>query len=127
MHTKVISIRMSKKQPIEVYIGRAGHGNDGYFGNPVAIGRKCPICGLVHNTGGSTLPCYTKYLIQKLQDSEFKNKVKGLHGKTLVCFCKPNPCHGDVLAYACEYLNHPGEGEPLATHDMHKLWEVCQK
>ena len=29
------------------------------------------------------------------------NVVK-LKGKTLGCFCKPYPCHGDIIA---EYLN----------------------
>jgi len=95
-----------QNNPEFVYIGRAGHGNDGYFGNPVAIGRKCPVCGDTHRDGGSTLPCYSKYLANRLgTDQEFKARVKTLDGKTLVCFCAPKPCHGNVLAQVAEDLN----------------------
>jgi hypothetical protein len=35
-------------------------------------------------------------------DAVFRNRILVLKGKTLGCFCKPNPCHGDVIA---EYLD----------------------
>jgi len=37
-----------------------------------------------------------------------KDKVYELAGKRLGCFCKPAPCHGDVLA---EFLNSWDDGE----------------
>ena len=84
-----------------VYIGRAGHGLSGKWGNPVAIGRQCPNCGKVHTSGGDTLPCYREMLNRILDhDPQF---LEPLRGKHLVCFCAPNPCHGDVIM---EYLGH---------------------
>ena len=67
MQTVVVNI---KKEHFDVYIGRAGRGEDGYFGNPFRMG----------------------------QDSEFKHRVLALKGKRLGCFCKPKACHGDVIA-----------------------------
>lgn len=99
MSTKVIHIRDSMKTDEEVYIGRAGKGNSGPFGNPVVIGKSCPICNLVHNDRGATLPCYEEYLLSRLAtDAQFAEAFWKLKGKTLVCFCKPHLCHGDVMA-----------------------------
>lgn len=97
-----------KNEKCEVYCGR-GQGNyndpflcpieaNGWLGNPVAIGRKCPICEQTHKDGGSTLPCYEAYLISRLAtDSDFRTAFHKLKGKKLGCFCKPNPCHTDVM------------------------------
>jgi len=86
----VINIRDAPKgwrdDPSYVYIGRAGRGMDGYFGNPFP------------GSGGSSLPKYREYFLSRLgSDPEFKRRVLELDGKTLVCFCKPSPCHGDVI------------------------------
>lgn len=106
MSTKVIHIRNSVKTEDEVYIGRAGKGQSGQFGNPVIIGQSCPICNSVHNDRGATLPCYEQYLIGRLAvDEKFAEAFWKLKGKTLVCFCKPINgfrkqllCHGQVMA-----------------------------
>ena len=46
---------------------------------------------------------YEKYFYERLEsDPEFKAAVHMLWGNTLGCWCKPLPCHGDVIA---EYLN----------------------
>ena len=37
-------------------------------------------------------------------DASFTSRLRELHDKDLVCFCKPNPCHGDVLLEAAAYL-----------------------
>ena len=98
--TKVVHIRdWVKTDPSYVYVGRAGHGQDGYFGNPIARGRPCPECSLVHAGAGETLQCFWIYLERRLAaDTEFRSRVAGLRGKTLTCFCAPAPCHGDILA-----------------------------
>jgi len=100
--TKVVNIY---KEKYDIYIGRPGKNQDGYFGNPVALGKLCPICQNTHIDRGSTLPCYKKYFESRLQnDNEFKSRIFTLRGKTLGCFCAPLPCHGNVIA---EYLeNH---------------------
>lgn len=86
--------------PQYVYIGRAGKGMSGIFGNPVKAQPG--------KTAGSTLEEYEEYLVKRLNtDAEFRAKVKALDGKKLVCFCKPKSgfvegeperCHGQVLA-----------------------------
>ena len=91
----------------DVYIGRSGHGEDGYFGNPIQVGRKCPQCGQRHTQGYETLPCYASYLRERVElDLEFRRRLVELKGKTLGCFC-PGPsgltlddqlcCHGQVI------------------------------
>lgn len=86
------------KEPFDVYIGREGHEEDGYFGNPVVKGKKCPVCNGKHEKPGDTLPCYKKYLWKRVNaDKEFRERLWDLKGKVLGCFCHPNPCHGHVI------------------------------
>jgi len=94
---KVINLQTG--QPYDVYIGRAGKGQDGYFGNPVREGtRKQKLDG------------FKEYALNRvLEDEEFRERVKSLEGKTLGCFCKPLPCHGDILAELCVILNQEDE------------------
>ncbi len=90
-----------------VYIGRAGNGQSGYFGNPIIKANS--------EDPGSTLKRYEQYLISRLnEDSDFARKVKDLKGKKLVCFCAPQGgfspqdkeiCHGQVLARYSNQLN----------------------
>lgn len=86
-----------------VYVGRAGLGQDGYFGNTVRPGRRCPECGKVHHRGGETLPCYARTLFRRLtSDPEFRDRVSALRGRDLLCFCDPDPCHAQYLACAAD-------------------------
>lgn len=90
--TTVVNIKNSS---YDQYIGRAGHGQDGYFGNPYRLNAEM--------NPGDTLNRYRKYFYDRLKnDPEFKDKVLNLKGKVLGCFCKPNECHGYIIA---EYLN----------------------
>ncbi len=93
---KVVNLR---KSSYTVYIGRAGHGHDGYWGNPVKLNTRCSICSEIHETRGSTLDCYEVYLRNKLQTSNaFKRKFFSLDiNDVLGCFCRPDVCHGDVM------------------------------
>ncbi len=90
--TTVVDIRYA---PYEVYIGRAGHGFSGYWGNPFRL--TDPLLR------PEVLAKYrTHFYGRLLVDSEFKRRVLELRGRVLGCFCKPMACHGDVIA---EYLN----------------------
>jgi len=90
--TNVVNIRTSG---YDVYIGRAGKGQDGYFGNPFRLRAS--------ESRGATIERYREYFYERLKtDPEFKSRIHELKGKTLGCFCKPYACHGDVIA---EYLN----------------------
>ena len=94
MATKVINIKHGHL--CDVYIGRAGKGESGYFGNPFRL--------KPNEDRGSTLIRYKEYFYKRLEsDSEFKQRILALKDKTLGCFCKPHACHGDIIA---EYLDN---------------------
>ena len=98
--TKVVNLRTDE---YDVYIGRAGKGLTGYFGNPARFDKRCPLCGRIHRDTvegrQDLLMCYEKYFDRRMLDDEtFFNRVLELRGKRLGCFCKPKPCHGDVIA-----------------------------
>jgi len=76
------------------YIGRPGQSMDGYFGNPFRL--------LEEDDRDKILLQYRNWFYQRLfADEEFRDRIEGLVNKTLVCFCKPRMCHGDIIA---EYL-----------------------
>ena len=95
--TRVVNIR---KETCDVYIGRAGCGKDGYFGNPFRLEATM--------AKGSTLGRYRKYFYHRLStDKEF---------------CKPDPCHGDIIK---EYLDRMAENanEAIVIGQIH--WKGC--
>jgi hypothetical protein len=88
------------KEDFDVYIGRKGKGQDGYFGNPFHNG-----------TRSENIAAFRKYFYDRLKtDPIFNRRVRSLKGKILGCFCKPRACHGDVIA---EYLNGLPDEEPV--------------
>jgi hypothetical protein len=88
--TTVVNIYKDK---YDQYIGRAGKGQDGYFGNPFS-----------NKTRLENIEDFKAYFYNRLEkDSEFKRRVLELKGKSLGCFCKPQACHGDVIA---DYINN---------------------
>ena len=93
---RVVNLR---KERYTVYIGRAGNGLDGFFGNPVKLNSTCPICKGMHETRGSTLGCYEQYLRTKLVSSiSFTRRFEALTNEDILgCFCKPDACHGDIM------------------------------
>lgn len=92
--TRVVNLRDNL---YDVYIGREGNGEDGYFGNPIVVGKYCSVCQGVHKTPGSTKQCFKVLFLKRIaRDEEYRDRVLGLEGQTLGCFCKPNLCHGDV-------------------------------
>jgi len=89
----VVNIR---HEPYDVYIGRAGHGHDGRWGNPFRL--------IPGQDRGATIDRYRVWLWQQIQLGRITvEELAQLHGKTLGCFCKPEPCHGDVLAAAAAW------------------------
>ena len=96
MKTTVVNIRHSS---CDVYIGRGRGGSTTLWGNPFPLER-----GMAR---GSTLPRFRALMEERLQQNpEFWSKeLKTLRGKRLGCFCKPHPCHGDViLEYIERYI-----------------------
>nr|WP_315491510.1 DUF4326 domain-containing protein [uncultured Rhodoferax sp.] len=103
--TKVIPVEITRvvnktnTDQYDVYIGRGT-----IWGNPFAIG---------HGDGpdrADVIRRYQEYFNEKLEtDPAFKRGVLGLRGLRLACFCKPQACHGDVIA---AYLDQvPGDWE----------------
>lgn len=93
MPTSVVNLRTHR---FDVYIGRAGKGHDGYFGNPIRLedeGQRVFV-----------LQQFERYFYDRLdRDPEFKARVRELKGKVLGCFCKPKLCHGDIIV---DYLEN---------------------
>jgi hypothetical protein len=91
--TRVVNIRHSE---YDVYIGRPSR-----WGNPFIIGRD-----------GTR-----EEVIEKFRDRVFRvitlnfNEVMALSGKRLGCYCKPLPCHGDVLVELIEHLERMKRGQ----------------
>jgi len=86
-----------KREAYDVYIGRAGKGMSGYFGNPFQVGRPCDQCDRIHHYREETIDCFREYFKARIiTDPIFKRRVLELKGKRLGCFCKPWSCHGDV-------------------------------
>ncbi len=88
MQTRAVNI---KREAYDVYIGRKGRGETGYFGNPFVLQAGEPR--------GSTIARYKAWFLKRIEeDAEFRARVLALKGKRLGCFCKPAACHGDVMA-----------------------------
>ncbi len=92
----VVNIR---RESYDVYIGRAGKGHNGYFGNPFTVQKH----------GKAALEMYeTHFTVRIAHDPEFRRRVFELAGKRLGCFCappggltaedKPYRCHGQIIA-----------------------------
>jgi hypothetical protein len=61
-----------------------------------------------------------------IEDRQFFTRVLDLYGKRLGCFCKPKPCHGDVIVEWLEnntaYLNRAESYlSELAAEDSEEL------
>lgn len=80
-----------ENDPEYVYIGRAGRGQTGEFGNPFLLGKD--------GTREEVLALYREWFHSRVvYDKNFRRRViEKLDGKILVCFCKPLPCHGDII------------------------------
>ena len=81
--TRVVNIRHAD---YDVYIGRPTH-----WGNPFIIGRDW--------TREEVIAKYETYIRSK---PELIADLSRLIGKRLGCWCKPLPCHGDVLVRLIE-------------------------
>lgn len=100
--TRVINIKREpefanvKQTPNYEYIGRGS-----YWGNPYSM----------HEEGETREEVIRKYKYdfdyEKFLNID-KQEVYKLAGKRLGCFCKPEACHGDVLA---DYLNAWDDGK----------------
>lgn len=85
-----------KREPYDVYIGRGRDpktGVRGPWGNPFRIGHDGDRAEVIER--------YERYL---LESPHLLASLHELKGKTLGCWCAPQPCHGDVLARRADAL-----------------------
>jgi len=82
----VVNIRKDK---YDVFIGRPSK-----WGNPFFIGKD-----------GTREEVLKKYKVYILNTPELLKQLPELKGKVLGCYCKPLPCHGDVLEELIKELN----------------------
>ena len=76
-----------------VYVGRAGHGHDGRWGNRHRVG-WCSACARTHARGEAVALDWEEVLARWRVDEAYRAAVEGLRGRNLVCFCEPlGPCH----------------------------------
>lgn len=91
--TTVVNVR---KEKCDIYIGRLVK-NARYnfshspFGNPFKP-----------EAHGSVEECLARYKRHVLNDPKLMSLLPSLKGKKLGCWCKPSPCHGDVLVELIE-------------------------
>ena len=78
----VLNKRIDRIPADAVYVGRPS-----IYGNPFVIGRDGSRADVVAE--------YRTWLMVQSKISEAD--IKALHGKDLVCWCSPAPCHADVL------------------------------
>jgi hypothetical protein len=78
--TEVVNIKTDKDY--DVYIGRPSK-----WGNPFVVGKD--------GTRKQVIERYKKWIVQQ---PDLLKDLHELKGKKIACFCKPLPCHGDVLA-----------------------------
>lgn len=74
----VVNLKCDK---YDIFIGRGSK-----WGNPFIIGRD-----------GTREEVIEKYRIYLMSNKDLLNDLHELRGKALGCYCKPLPCHGDVL------------------------------
>jgi hypothetical protein len=95
--TRVVNV---KSEPYDVYIGRNMRKYPGgKWGNPFKIGKVYRTrCGPHRLNRHDVIRLYRIYLSTRLiQEPDF---LEPLRGKVLGCWCKPEACHGDVIAAA---------------------------
>jgi hypothetical protein len=88
---QVTVINIKEREPGDIYIGRAGHGESGYYGNPFPTKEGF--------SRADSIAAFERYFKERVEaDVQFRLRVLELAGKRLACFCKPKSCHGDVIA-----------------------------
>ena len=85
MTTRVVHC---KREPFDIYIGRPSR-----WGNPFThLAKSAAEFRVPYD---DVLPRYEAWLRNQ---PELMAALHELRGKVLGCWCKPKPCHGDILA-----------------------------
>lgn len=82
-----------KREPYDVYIGRPSRWGNPFSHKPGTLAEHRVA------TVEEAIERFREYI---LSDPELMAQIPFLAGKVLGCWCKPGPCHGDVLAELAE-------------------------
>ena len=93
-----------KREPYDVYIGHGRcprSGEPGRWGNPFSH-RPSRVSGVtVVATREEAIARYAEWLREELGAGRISlEELAALRGKTLGCWCAPEPCHGEALERA---------------------------
>ena len=105
--TRVVSLHRAtaEERNTGVYIGRAGQGRPGRWGNPFRVRRGCTDAERQH-----AVDRYRGHLWSELRAGRVAlPELAALAGRTLLCFCAAKACHGDVLAEAAVWARAHGD------------------
>lgn len=87
MTTEIVNIQRTPDSDIDVYVDRRSD-----YGNPFRLEKD----GGNYTREGS-IKAYRDWFYSD-ENQELRERAREeLKGKTLGCWCKPKPCHGDVL------------------------------
>jgi len=86
--TNTTQVVHCKKSEYDVYIGRPS-----LWGNPYSS-KKGTLAKYYVESKSEAILSYEEYLESS---PELLKALKKLKGKRLGCWCKPQPCHGDVI------------------------------
>lgn len=109
--TKVINIGKTSKEYMDVYIGRGKNGKHmnntppierGWLGNPYRVGKDGSRDEVIRKFRDD-------FFGRVSTDDHFREEILKLKGKTLGCWCKPKPCHGDVIVAFINRHDHAWE------------------
>lgn len=96
--TNVVNKHTHTPTDRDVYIGRGSR-----WGNSWSH-REGTKASFQVATVGEAIASYRRWLWSEIEAERITlHDLAALDGKNLVCFCKPGPCHGDVLDAACAW------------------------
>lgn len=97
-----------KRAPYDVYVGRGRDprsGEPGRWGNPFSHRPSSARVTRVA-TRAEAVERYRAWLWEQIETGQVElAALAALHGKTLGCWCAPEPCHGEVLAAAAAWAS----------------------
>ena len=95
-----------KKDPNNVYIGRnMSHYIPGATGSK--WGNPFPVKTYGRDECVRKYRDYVKYDLKKHDGKTLRESLGELEGKTLGCWCHPDPCHGHVLVDLVSEMTRP--------------------
>lgn len=99
MSQRITRVVNRYKEPFDVYIGRGSK-----WGNPYSHLDNTKAEHRV-TTVEEAIEGYRMQLMRQIATLQITTRdLLELEGKTLGCFCKPKPCHGDVIVDMIEWI-----------------------